>query len=185
MAKTPPSLKWLIDKRIRLAGKVLDAGKRSGALHADLELLRSEMEEAIHRLQAVDTTMGLHEIQIEPTELKTIRPRRNTALLPYGQLSRILLSQLRRRNDWVSTHDLAISVVDHLTETGQPTDFVYVMFVVRNRLNGMCRRGSVIRHLKLDERGHLDIVSSRLWSLPGREAPRAPAIYQKERNRRA
>lgn len=186
MAKTPSSLKWLIDKRIRLAGKLIEAEKRSGILHADLELIRGELEEAAHRLQAIDTAMGLHEIQIEPSELQAIRPRRNKPLLPHGQLSRILLRELGLRNEWVSTAELATVVIDNVAKAGESSDFVYVMHVVRNRLNGMCHQGSVIRRLQLDGRGYTDGISPAYWSLAGREAPPCtPTICRKEGNRRA
>lgn len=134
------------------------------------------MDQALNRLSAVDTTMGLHEIQIDPSELRAIRPRRNKPLLPHGRLTRILLSQLRQHDDWVNTHDLAVTVQAHLIENGLAIDFAYVMFVVRNRLNGLCRMGRIARFLELDEFGYTDGVSLVLWSLPGREAPSCKLI---------
>lgn len=169
--RTPSSLKWLIDKRSRLAGRQNWAADRIQRLRFKLQQLEEDLGTTTKRLQAIDVAIRIHEIPVDPEGLSSIRPTENKWLLPHGHLGRILLRELRIRDTWVDTRDLANVLLDHLSAIGQPNDFAYVMQVVRNRLNGLYHRGTVIRHIQLDYKGHTDGMTLALWSLPGREAP--------------
>lgn len=169
--RTPSSLKWLIDKRSRLAGRLVWTEERLQRVRRRLQQLEEDLAATSKRLDAIDIAIGIHEIQIDPTELSATRPAENGYLLPHGHLGRILRRELRVRDGWVDTRKLAQVVFDHLNTLGRPTDFTYVMHVVRNRLNGFYHRGSVIRHVPMNDKGQTNGMTLALWSLPGREAP--------------
>lgn len=169
--RTPSSLKWLIEKRSRLAGKLIWTEERLQRTHQRLKQLEEDLATTCKRLQAIDIAIGIHEIPIDPTGLRTIRPSENKFLLPPGHLSRILRKELGARDNWVDTRELTTVVYGHLNAIGSSHDIAFVSLVVRRCLNGLYHRGSVVRHLPLNEQCRSDGTTLALWSLPGREAP--------------
>ena len=71
----PSSLKWLIDKYARLAGQIqrkLDQVNDYKILIADC---RTDIRELRKQLAQVEAVMRLHEIQIDPEDLRPVRPQ--------------------------------------------------------------------------------------------------------------
>src|SRR3989338_6410423 len=107
--RTPPSLKWLIDKRARLLGEItkIELGHQEWldrtenrlkgaeeALASARRHLRYEQEIAGKHVQAfkadvqsIDAALGMHEIQINPEIITPIRTQDEVRPLPYGVLS--------------------------------------------------------------------------------------------------
>lgn len=67
--KIPPSQFWLIDKRVRLAGDILKTKKALSKVQHLVTKLRN-LEDA---LQSIDSSLKLHEIQIDIENIKPIR----------------------------------------------------------------------------------------------------------------
>jgi hypothetical protein len=86
--KTPGALCWLIKHRQWIHGRINQLEKILKAAPEELDRLRGQ-------LAAIDTTMQLHEIQVDPTLLKPVRKKR-PRLAPYGALTRFILTYLRR-----------------------------------------------------------------------------------------
>ncbi len=115
--RTPSSLKWLIDKRARLLGeinklessrdkKLEDARRRVLEAENSLEQARQELacvesslpmiiESLRGDLQAVDNTLGLHEIQINPDIIPPIRTQDAERHSDHGAMTRAIFERLK------------------------------------------------------------------------------------------
>ena len=90
--RTPSSLKWLITKRSRLSGALLKLDDERSKLSDRIRSLDRRAGVLREQLSALDQTFGLHEISMEPTTIRPVRPHTGARrrLLPHGQLSRIM-----------------------------------------------------------------------------------------------
>ena len=107
--RTPSSLNWLINKRARLNGKILRAKKaleEAQRLGAELSKLQADLE-------AIDRALGMHEVTVEPDNIRPISVQRSRVALPYGELTKTLLLYLRSNpGKPFSTDELAKMVIE-------------------------------------------------------------------------
>lgn len=115
--RTPPSLKWYIDKRARLLGEIIKLENslpkrleeaKSEVVHAEVRLniakeyltqLESGHQRIIDALrediQALDRSFALHEIQIDPKIIPPIRSQNANRLLPHGSMTSSIFEALK------------------------------------------------------------------------------------------
>ena len=91
MPRLPSSLKWLIDRRGRVDGEI----KKIEASLAKCQRLATALEDLKARLASIDATMDLHEIQIDPKNIPTIRSQYVRVNLPHGELTRSIVLCLK------------------------------------------------------------------------------------------
>ena len=113
--RTPPSLKWLIDKRSRLSGMVEQLESRQAFLKEQFELIDVDINKLRQQLSSLDQTFLLHEIQVDPNGLRTIVPHRNLRLVPHGQMTRAICRILRHHEGWASTTQIAEKIAEQLS----------------------------------------------------------------------
>lgn len=166
--KTPSSLKWLITKRARLIGeikKVVAARDTDLAdLAQEIAKLANEMSDVNRRqgeseaaanqilailqadLNAIDATIRLHEIGINPDLISPIRTQVAGRLLPHGDVTRLILERLRLADgNAVTTTEVALYVAEKGNLYLQSGKFQVFRYSVRHRLKFLCRNGAVRR----------------------------------------
>jgi len=163
--RTPPSLKWLIVKRSRISGRIEKLAEEQDSLVARLDHLKGLISRLRGQLRALDETFGLHDIQIEPTEIAPVTPHQEAMVLPFGQMSRILLGTMRKHGTWVTTTVLTYEVLARVPDGAPSHDEKYVRRAVRRRLGTLLREGRVER--LLDNPLSHDGSSEALWRVPG------------------
>ena len=82
---------------------------RSALAKKALNELPSRVEKLRSQIAAVDETMTLHEIQVDPETIKPVR-KRKPRLRPYGHLARVILNHLRDTEGLQSTTLVTIAV---------------------------------------------------------------------------
>lgn len=103
--KTPAALKWLAEKRARLASEVVEAEGRESAAVAEATSLRAD-------LAAIDRSMAVHSPGIDVLGIEAVHAwagnygRRGALTL---SLARILQSE--RDQEWVSAPAIASAVI--------------------------------------------------------------------------
>lgn len=124
--RTPPSLKWLIDKRARLLGEIT---KREHTNNKVIESAETALEQAKYRLTyersvkprilsalreelaAIDIALGLHEVKIDPDIIPEVRTQDDPRKLPYGDITRTIFECLKLAgNIPISTTDISMFV---------------------------------------------------------------------------
>lgn len=166
--RTPSSLKWLIDKRARLLGEinklknshhknVEDAKKRVVKAEMSLEHAKQELAhlestvpriiEILHSdLKAVDNTLGLHEIQINPDIIPPIRTQDAERHSSHGGMTRAIFECLKLAGGQsVSTFELTehVAVVIGLKLTVE--NYQEFRKKISWRLKGLCSAGKIRR----------------------------------------
>lgn len=162
--RTPPSLKWLIVKRARLAGTLEALHKKSTQLRAELAELEIRVASAGQNLAAIDQALTLHEIQVEPENISAIRPKSDKKLFSQGHLSRHILRALRQRGGWLSTSDIVLQVILHLDDVDDEK-YKLARITVRRRLRNLLIDRVVDRDVPLDELGRHDGATEAKWRL--------------------
>jgi hypothetical protein len=162
--RTPPSLKWLIVKRSRISGRIEKLTEEQDSLVARLDHLNGLIPRLRGQVRALDETFGLHDIQVEPTEIAPVTPHQGAMVLPFGQMSRILLGTMRKHGTWVPTTVLTYEVLSRVPDGAPPHDEKYVRRAVRRRLGTLLREGRVER--LLDNPLSHDGSTEALWRIP-------------------
>lgn len=163
--RTPSSLKWLIDKRSRLAGLLSQLIQEQTELDARLEIAKERIATVQRQLQALDCTFELHEVQIEPQEIAPVSPQKKTWLMPHGRMSRLILNALRDHGGWMPTTLLTVAVASQVSAAHDSATPAYVRRAVRRRLGGLLRAGRIERDELLDEFGLHDGFSEAFWRI--------------------
>lgn len=99
--------------------------------------LRSNIDKTAGLIVAVDSTIGLHEIQIDPSDIQPTRPSRKSQFRR-GVVTRSVLALLRLHPDqWFSTGDLvsALCVAKNVSQTDYDAEFLRRL--LRRRLRAM------------------------------------------------
>lgn len=133
---TPASLNWLINKRARLLGEInkLQKSLPERLVEAQLDVVRAEIklvqakehlayEQTVETriipalkadLQAIDTTIGMHEIQINPEIIPPIQSHKVKKVLPYGEITRCVFDSLKCAGGGpLSTLEIASFIASH------------------------------------------------------------------------
>jgi hypothetical protein len=94
----PQSLNWMINKRARLAGKVIKLKKKLAKVQPLIEELKALEKD----LNTVDEALKLHEIQVDLDLIKPIRPtkKRGEKIVKFqrGVAGKIVMDLLRSRH---------------------------------------------------------------------------------------
>ena len=156
MTKIPSSLKWLIDKRGRVAGEI----KKIEAALAKCQSLATDLEKLKNLLDSVDQTLTLHEIRVDPDNIPTIRSKDVRINLPHGELTRSVLLCLKLNKPHpVSTVRIASFIADrHASLQEEQTDFSRLQDSIRYCLRALKRKGIVTPH-------HIKKGSVGFWSI--------------------
>ncbi|MDP3744601.1 MAG: hypothetical protein Q8Q76_09730 [Methylotenera sp.] len=91
--RIPPSLMWLINKRARLAGEIIQTKK---ALHK-VQHIVSKLRNLEKSLETIDSSLKLHDIQVDLENIKPIRPQTYRMKFPRGYISRYVMEYLISR----------------------------------------------------------------------------------------
>lgn len=104
--RTPSSLNWLIVKRSRIAGSIAKAESRKRALFAYAAEIEGRCEMLRRDLGAIDHSIGLHELAIDPTLIPPAGTHRH--FFARGALTRLVMRYLTASSPrWVSTTELS------------------------------------------------------------------------------
>lgn len=166
--RTPPSLKWLINKRARLLGEinkyentrsermasaekaVADATHALNSARQRLaceQIVRPKYLEALREdIKAIDNALALHDIQIDPEIIPQIRSQEAQKKLPHGVITRAIYEYFKvAGNRPVSTTEIAmfVAVRNNIETAGD----IFQVFrtSVRYRLKNLCIEGKVER----------------------------------------
>ena len=162
--KTPPSLKWLIDRRARLLHREKKLEEEAKKRHRRAAEYEAESELIRRDIAAFDQVLSLHEIRIDP---KTLRPKgtqKEARLLPWNHLTRNILACLRLADgDWCSTSQIMAFITAKARL--RPNDALRgaLRLSIRKRLQGLHAAGRVVR------RHAPETNQEGYWSLPKRE----------------
>jgi len=167
-ATTPSSLKWLIDRRARLAGELTRAAKLEAERTAVIEIEinnasdaymrlidQNEMDVAQyekfvaitrHALAATDLLLSEHRIPIDPVLIADIRPHRNPRKTDYNQMTRLIFECLRKaKGQNRSTTEVAAYVAVRCAPDLAPDEFADFKYAIRKRLGHLVWEGRLDR----------------------------------------
>ncbi|STB64507.1 Uncharacterised protein [Chromobacterium violaceum] len=177
-ARIPSSLNWLINKRARLLSDLQQLEKslprQLQSLEADVQKAEQALEMARHRfltipeqltrgiestrasLAAIDTTIRLHEVRIDPEIIPPIRSHSKNRFTRYGGLTRMVINILHEAQAIPMTTDQISILVGRIMGVDVDGDgFSECKLSVRYRLKDLCKAKRVHR------------VKPGLWILPG------------------
>lgn len=144
MPRMPPSLKWLIDRRGRVDGEI----KKIERSLAKCQSLIQDLEKLKATLDSVDRTLALHDIQVEPTDIPSIRSHELRLPLPHGELTRLILDCLRANEGLPVSSDLIAEFVAERALELHATVIPWAQLTrsIHDRLKNLHRTGLLIRH---------------------------------------
>lgn len=141
--RIPASLKWLINRRARLQGEIQKAQTR---LREKIELEQLHVEALIRDLEAIDQTIRLHEIPLDPNIIPPVKTRDVGRLFEHGHVTRSIFQALRQAGgESLSTTQLALYLRAHVNEPFSMPEFAILRCSVRKRLETLQRQGKVKR----------------------------------------
>lgn len=141
--RIPPSLKWLINKRARLQGDIAKAEKELTEL---IKLKQRDIQAIRNNLAAVDNTIRMHEIPIDPTLIRPICGATKKRLFPYGGLTNLVLSCVSKAHPCsITTTEISVLIAENVNIDPQGEFFLELRTSVRHRLKNMCVDGWVER----------------------------------------
>lgn len=166
--RTPSSLKWLIDKRARLLGEVnkLERSQTKNVEAAKKRVLKAENSLAQARqelvyaessvpliievlrsdLQAVDNTLALHEILINPDIIPPIRTQDAEKHSEHGAMTRAIFERLKLAGGQsVSTFEITDYVAIALDFKLTDKNYQDFRLKISWRLKNLCAQGKVRR----------------------------------------
>ena len=168
MPRTPPSLKWLIDRRGRIDGEIKKIERslaKCQRLAATCQQLADQLEPLKDLLYSIDKTLSLHDIQIDPALIPSIWGQDTRIRLPHGELTRSILECFRfAEGRVISSGEILDSVSERLDGLGYPLiPRGYLAQRIKVRLRSLYHEGCLIRHHDQQTTTH------GLWSLAVRE----------------
>lgn len=156
MLRLPPSLKWLLNRRGRVAGEIQrieNYFERHRRVFEKFKELNNELEVLKEKLISIDQTLSLHEVQVDPELIPIIRSKKNRIKLPYGELTRVMYLRIRMGNGApVCTKEIVEFVIQRYpflaeTNTTEAQDSEAKIFRrVHARLKNLCKLGKITRH---------------------------------------
>jgi hypothetical protein len=165
--KTPSSLKWLIVRRMRLSGMLEKLAPKHAELKEQFESIDARVNKLRQQLSALDQTFQLHEIQIDPSGLRSVVPHENQRLVPHGQMSRQIRQILANHEGWASTAEITLKIIQQLKAAVDDETYMYVHIAVRRRLRGMLSEGQVHRIQGIPKGRCYDGSNQSMWRLSG------------------
>ena len=143
--RTPSSLKWLIVKHSRLQGEIELLRREAEVLEVRVEENRQSLERAERSLLALETTLGMHEIQVDTGEIAAVIPQVNKRVYKHGDLTRKLYAALRTTDGWQTTGDLVEQLTGHTFDNCDHEMYEQLRRSFRKRLSYLVSRGGVER----------------------------------------
>lgn len=148
--RVPVALNWLVRRRRIINGHLENALKDRADLQQDLgtRIRRLDLQiRALKRdLEGLDSTIRMHDIQIEPARTGTTQPQLRPRRTPYGEMTSVLLKALAGVfPDCLSTNELAAIVRDSCEFTPVVETDEEIILKVRRRLGNLYREGKVTR----------------------------------------
>lgn len=143
--RIPPSLNWLIDKRARVAGEIAKC-KRS---LKDAKTLLKDIEDLQIKLEAIDTTLDLHDIKVDISLITPIESKDLRISIPYGQMRKSILTCIRlyQENGPVSRDLIERFLINrHVDFQGDKVDRLKFKRIVHNALKNLYHSGYLVRH---------------------------------------
>ena len=151
---------WLIRKQTRLAGEIERQVEKKAKLRAEIADCDRLVRGLKQDLAQVEAVIGMHEVQVEPTALRSIRPHHHKAVLAYGGITKVALDRIRlSETKTASTRDVVLAVIQLLPVTPPLAELVRIKKRVRVRLSIMAQQGLIS---KLPHSGPCD---PRFWRL--------------------
>lgn len=158
---TPSALKWLAEKRARIANDLLYVEK----LCADLDRRRASLRDDI---AALDRTLCLYDSRIDPSKIQPIRAFKGRYGARGGMTAAILQVLKAHDGEWVSTTTMAIMVCGDL-QLAFDTQQAYSKWYLdsfRSALKRLVKTGQIERET---EPGAVTHEETR-WRLPNARA---------------
>jgi hypothetical protein len=166
--RTPPSLKWLIDKKSRLLGELAKLDRRRPALlskhaanvlDAKQKLLEAETTYEVHSkrlerlekrikedIEAIAHAMTLHDVQIDQDLIPARASQEAHRPHHYGSLTRAIYRVLKVANGApISATDVALELEREQRTELTSAEFSDLRGRVRHRLKALCAQGKVHR----------------------------------------
>ncbi len=143
--RIPPSLNWLINKRARLAGEMIRTKK---ALYKVQDLV-NKLKYLEQSLEAIDSSLKLHEIQIDVENIKPIKSQTYQMKFPNGYINRYVMDYLisRAGDSPVPTSDIVKFLIDkHYEYDDKQLPYTQVSRAVAMALSRLFRKGSVVKY---------------------------------------
>ncbi len=143
--RIPPSLNWLIDKRARISGEI-EKTRRS---LKKAQLIIKELEELELKLRAIDTTLELHDIEVDVSLIAPILSNEIRIQIPHGELTKSILTCIRlyEKNGPVSRSMIERFVIQrHFDFDAKLLTPVQISTSIHNRLKNLFKQGLLERH---------------------------------------
>lgn len=142
--RIPSSLKWLIDKRARLDGEI----RKTRASLNNAQRLIDELSKLETDLEAIDRSLGLHEIKVDLANIAPVRGHYVRIKLPHGELTRSVLLCLRlNKGTPVRMSEIASFIATrHANLESEELSRAKLHRSVHNCLKRLCRNGILKRH---------------------------------------
>ena len=167
--RIPPSLAWLIRNQRVTAGLIRRVEKALSKLESEIKKahqtiqleqnLNAQITKLKDDLVAIEHSMRMHEIQIDPEKLKPLNPHSNPSLFKYGELTRLIYSALNQEpQEWLSTTEVVMHIVSHATFKVPEPPMNLIRLRVRKRLETLAYQGKIYRELSKN-----DLVKEWLW----------------------
>jgi hypothetical protein len=164
--RTPVSLNWLIKKRANIDGtrlhalnhkrqQIEDVERETRSLNARLSILKKTLgqhqqelaqlvREYDESLKALDYVIRQHEVKIDVSLIKAVKPHEFAPVLKYGEMTRAIFQCLRLSNGVsCSTTEVTLSVWDN-AETVRSVGFDHFKERLRNRLSVLAHQGKIV-----------------------------------------
>ncbi len=144
MPRLPSSLKWLIDRRARVAGEIL---KMEASL-TKCQALAADIRQLQDLLASVDETLSLHDVSVDVSLIKPVKRQGVRINMPHGELTRSILLFLKINPGLASSTDEITKFVAarFVALEGEISSVRELRESVRYRLKGLHRNGVINRH---------------------------------------
>lgn len=156
--RIPPSLSWLAKKRARLKGD-LDCAEKAGKSLLEKQdaarKLNAAQKAALERdLQAIDRTIAMHEIPIDPSRIAGVRAHRTERIAGHGAMTRAIFRYLGDLGGASAcTRDIAVYVAISIKMDPDDERFPLLRYRVRHRLKTLVAERRVTRVQSAANRG--------------------------------
>lgn len=151
MLKIPSSLNWLIKRRGRIDGSIqkieryLDDHR---SVYEKYQELTNELSFLKETLASVDIALRLHKLQIDPQNIPAINGKNYLTDMPRGELTVLIFERIRMGcGHAVSSYEIIDFIITCRQAAGTPPiPRASLSAKVTRRLNGLYRKGKLVRH---------------------------------------
>ena len=156
----PRNLNDLHRHRARIAEEISRTREQIVAVKSQIR----ELKKIKVDLAAIDRALGLHDIQIDPTDIRPVHNKYKRIDLPYGELSRCVYAALRASHGPTPRRAIFESVAaTHPQLASDPQSIKQLKRSIHDRLKTLAAQGRLKRH-------HSGIGSADgVWSFPDEE----------------